>query len=90
MVPQSYVIGLNELQNTVFGEGEDLNPKDFDLNVKVGWVKGLNRLYFYLEAYDDYWDFEDPALRQDIFELVVEGLGNDLGSSLLDKRFPAC
>ena len=26
-----------------------------------------------MEAYDDSWDFTDPGLRQDIFELVVDG-----------------
>lgn len=72
MVPDSYNIGLDELKNTVFGEGEELDPDDFDLNVKVGWVNGLNRLYFYIDAWDDYWDFSDRALRQDIFELVVD------------------
>jgi hypothetical protein len=73
MVPDSFFIGLDELKNTVFGEGEELDPRDFNLKVKVGWVKGLNRLYFFLEAFDDYWDFEDRGLRQDIFELVVDG-----------------
>ena len=72
MVPDSYTIGIEELKNTKFGEGEAQNPKDFDLKVKVGWVKNLNRLYFYIDAYDDYWDFSDPGLRQDIFELVVD------------------
>ncbi len=72
MVPSAYSIGLSELKNTRFGEGEELDPEDFDLNVKVGWVKGLNRLYFYIDAYDDYWDFCDRALRQDIFELVID------------------
>lgn len=72
MVPDSFIVGTDELENTVFGVGEAQDPDDYDLKVKVGWVKGLNRLYFYLEAYDDYWDFEDPALKQDIFELVVD------------------
>lgn len=72
MVPDSYRIGIEELKNTKFGEGKPQDPKDFDLNVKVGWVKGLNRLYFYIDAYDDYWDFTDPVMRQDIFELVVD------------------
>jgi hypothetical protein len=72
MVPDSYTIGLDELKNTKFGEGTDQDPKDFDLKVKVGWVKDLNRLYFFIDAYDDYWDFSSPALRQDIFELVVD------------------
>lgn len=72
MVPDSFIIGTDELVNTVFGEGEEQDPGDYDIKVKVGWVKGLNRLYFYLEIYDDYFDFEDPALKQDIFELVVD------------------
>jgi hypothetical protein len=41
--------------------------------VRVGWVKGLNRLYFLYEATDNYWDFASPDLRNDIFELVVDG-----------------
>lgn len=73
MLPESYTIGLSELKNTRFGEGNKLDPKDFDLKVKVGWAKGLNRLYFYIDAWDDYWDFRDTGLRQDIFELVVDG-----------------
>lgn len=73
MVPDQYSIGLEELKNTRFGEGNALDPNDFDLKVKVGWVKGLNRLYFYIDAYDNYWDFSDPVMRQDIFELVVDG-----------------
>ncbi len=72
MVPDSYTIGTKELKNTKFGEGQEQDPKDFDLNVKVGWVKDLNRLYFFIEAYDNYWDFDDPVLKQDIFELVVD------------------
>lgn len=73
LVPDSYAIGLGELVNTRFGEGKKPDPRDFDLTVKVGWVKGLNRLYFYIDAFDDFWDFSDHALRQDIFELVVDG-----------------
>jgi len=73
IVPDSYTIGTNELKNTKIGEGIPIDLKDFDLNVKVGWVNGLNRLYFYIEAYDNYWDFSDPVMRQDIFELVIDG-----------------
>ncbi len=73
MVPDSYAIGLDQLMDTKFGRGTDLDPKDYDIQVKVGWVKNLNRLYFYVEAYDDYWDFKDNGLRQDIFEVVVDG-----------------
>jgi hypothetical protein len=49
------------------------DPKDLDIKVKVGWVKGLNRLYFLYEAYDNYWDFADPGLHNDTFEVVVDG-----------------
>ena len=39
-----------------------------DLDVKVGWVKGLNRLYFLLyEAYDNYGDFDEHSRHNDIF-----------------------
>lgn len=72
IVPDSFYIGSDQLVNTVHAVGEEQDPADYDLKVKVGWVNGLNRLYFYLEAYDDYWDFDDPALAQDIFELVVD------------------
>ena len=41
------------------GHGTKFEPKDLDIKVKVGWVKGLNRLYFLYEAYDNYWDFAD-------------------------------
>jgi len=73
MVPESYTIGIDELKNTKFGEDKNQDAGDFDLKVKVAWVKDLNRLYFYIDAYDDFWDFKDSALRQDIFELVVDG-----------------
>ena len=43
------------------------------VKVKVGWVKGMNKLYFLYEAYDDYWDFAQAGRHNDIFELVVDG-----------------
>jgi hypothetical protein len=39
--------------------------------VKVGWVKGMNRLYFLYEADDNYWNMYYK--RGDIFEVVVDG-----------------
>ena len=89
MVPDSFYIGSDQLINTVFNEDVPQDPADYDLKVKVGWVNGLNRLYFYLEAYDDYWDFKDPGLYQDIFELVVDADlsgGNFINSSNLNKN----
>jgi hypothetical protein len=84
IVPASYIVDVFELKNIGHGEGEEQNPKDFDLNVKVGWVKGLNRLYFYIDAYDDFWDFEDTGLGQDIFEIVVDGDAS--GGQFIDQK----
>ncbi|MFT6321916.1 MAG: hypothetical protein ACJAT4_002851 [Granulosicoccus sp.] len=72
IVPDSLSVGLDELMDTEYGHGTDLDPTDYNIEVKVAWVKGLNRLYFYIEAEDDYWDFDHHALGQDIFELVVD------------------
>lgn len=75
MVPDSYAIGMSQLVNTEApgGYGTDRDPKDLDVKVKVGWVKGLNRLYVLYEAYDNYWDFSRLDLHNDIFEFVVDG-----------------
>ncbi len=52
MVPNSYAIGMDQLEDTEApgGHGTNRNAKDMDVKVKVGWVKGLNRLYFLYEA----------------------------------------
>jgi hypothetical protein len=73
MVPDSYAIGMDELMDTEQGHGMNHDPKNMDVKVKVGWVKGLNRLYFLYEAYDNYWDFSRSDLHNDIFEVVVDG-----------------
>jgi len=31
------------------------DPKDLDIHVNVGRVRGLNRLYFLYQAWDNYW-----------------------------------
>ena len=72
MVPESYVVTLNDMHDDEHKHDKP-DPKDLDIRVKVGWVKGLNRLYFLYEAYDNYWDFADPGLHNDTFELVVDG-----------------
>jgi len=71
IVPDEYSIGIDQLVDTLYDMKTD--PKDKDISVKVGWVKDLNRLYFLVEAYDDYWDFKETDLHNDIFELVVDG-----------------
>ena len=75
MVPESYAIGMDQLEDTEFpgGHGTERDPKKLDVKVKVGWVKGLNRLYFLYEANKDYWDFSRTDLHNDIFEVVVDG-----------------
>ncbi|WP_305662329.1 PKD domain-containing protein [Daejeonella sp.] len=75
IVDPSYNIGMDQL----WDDRDDsirhrvADPKNLDVNVKVGWVKGMNRLYFLYEAYDDYWDFSSTNLHNDIFEVVVDG-----------------
>jgi len=81
-VPDNYAIGVEELRDTVYDNPVD--KTNFDLTVKVGWVKGFNRLYVLYEAYDDYWDFEKPGLVGDIFEIVVDA---DLSGGPLIANF---
>ena len=70
IVPDAYRVGTEELKDTEAGQQMDKN--DLDISVRVGWVKGLPRLYFLYEAYDDRWDFKRPGLVGDIFEIVVD------------------
>jgi hypothetical protein len=71
IVPDEYSIGTDELKDTV--KNTPLDKKDLDISVKIGWVKGMDKLYFLYEAYDDYWEFEKPGSLNDIFEVVVDG-----------------
>ena len=82
MVPERYVVGTDQLRDDS-GKHPKPDPKTLDVRVRVGWVKGLNRLYFLYEAYDDYWDFSLPGLHNDTFEIVVDGDGS--GGPLIDK-----
>jgi len=83
IVPDDYAIGMDQLVDDT-NPARKPDPKDLDVKVKVGWVKGLNRLYFLYEAYDNYWDFSRPGLHNDIFEVVVDG---DLSGGPLIPRF---
>jgi PKD domain len=82
MVPESYVIGTDQLTDDT-GKYPHPDKKTLDVRVRVGWVKGLNRLYFLYEATDDYWDFSLPGLHNDTFEIVVDGDAS--GGPLIDK-----
>ena len=83
IVPDDYAIGMDQLVDDT-NKDRKPDPKDLDVKVKVGWVKGLNRLYFLYEAHDNYWDFSKPGLHNDIFEVVVDG---DLSGGPLIERF---
>ena len=72
IVPESHVIGTDQLRDDT-RRHPGPNPDTLDVRVRVGWVKGLNRLYFLYEATDDYWDFSRPGLQNDTFEIVVDG-----------------
>jgi hypothetical protein len=83
--PDAYIVGTDQLRDDS-GKGRKVDPKSLDIKVRVAWVAGLNRLYFLYEAWDDHWDFADPGLHNDTFEIVVDG---DLsGGPLVDTLHP--
>ena len=86
IVPDSYSIGSDQLKETVIGIGDKRDPKNLDIQVKVGWVEGQNHLYFLYEAQDDYWDFASEGLHNDIFEVVVDG--DRSGGPLIRQMHP--
>lgn len=76
IVGPEYIYGTDLLSDTEDGIGTNIDPKDKSVKVRVGWVKGLNRLYFLYEADDDYWDFSifpNGGYQNDIFEICVDG-----------------
>src|SRR3954452_874304 len=83
MVPQSYVVGMDQLTDDTKHHAQP-DPKSLDVHVRVGWVKGLNRLYFLYDATKAYWDFALPGLHNDTFEIVVDG---DASGGPLIPRF---
>lgn len=83
--PEDHVVGMDQLWDDS-RKHANADPKNLDVKVKVGWVKGMNRLYFLYEAYDNYWDFSLPDLHNDIFEIVVDG--DQSGGPLIDRFHP--
>lgn len=71
IVPDSYAVGIDEMWDDS-GKHSGIDRSTLDLKVKVGWIDGLNRLYFLYEAYDDFWDFDQLSLRNDTYEVVVD------------------
>lgn len=84
-VPASYTIGMEPMRDDT-GQHKAPNPETLDIEVKVGWVKGMDRLYVLYEAYDNYWDFSLSGLHNDIFELVVDG--DRSGGPFIDRFHP--
>jgi hypothetical protein len=82
VVPDSYAIRTDQFvdDNNTHPAPD---PKNLDVKVRVGWVKGLNRLYFLYEAFDNYWDFALPGLHNDTFEVIVDGDAS--GGPLIDR-----
>lgn len=70
MVPAKYTIDGSHLMDTVMGKGQNLDPKDLAVEVKVAWSPHTNRLYFLYKVYDDMHNFN--LARGDIFEVVVD------------------
>ncbi len=85
MVPKEYIIGNEQLIDDTHKHAI-LDTNNLNVKVRVGWVKGLNRLYFLYEAYDDYWDFSRTDLHHDILELVVDG--DQSGGPFVDRFHP--
>jgi hypothetical protein len=85
MVTGEYVMGNDHLVDDS-GRGRTVDPASLDIKVRVGWVQGLNRLYFLYEAHDDYWDFSGTGLQNDTFEIVVDG--DRSGGPLIDRFHP--
>jgi hypothetical protein len=72
MVGDEYAI-TGDMMTADDGSGSHPDPRSLTVKVRVGWVKGLNRLYVLYEATDDYWDFGEPGIHNDTFELAVDG-----------------
>jgi hypothetical protein len=85
MVPKEYIIGNDQLRDDE-KKHATLDTNNLNVKVRVGWVKGMNRLYFLYEAYDNYWDFSRTDLHHDIFEIVVDG--DQSGGPLIEQFHP--
>lgn len=71
-VPDSYAVTFDSLVDNS-GHYRFSDKSLPDVKVKVGWVKGLNKLFFLVELWDDCWIYENSIRCCDIFEVVVDG-----------------
>ena len=72
IVPDTYSVTIDDMWDDT-GKHKAVDRSTLDVKVKVGWVNGLNRLYFLYEACDDFWDFDQLGLHNDTYEIVVDG-----------------
>ncbi len=61
IVPAGFTYGTDMLLDVEDERNVPIDTADLDVRVRVGWVRGLNRLFFLYEAYDNYWDFPRPT-----------------------------
>jgi hypothetical protein len=85
LVPAGYIVDSDQLTED-FGKFSKIDTTDLNVKIRVGWVKGMNRLYVLYEAYDNYWDFTHADLHHDIFEFVVDG--DFSGGPFIDRFHP--
>jgi hypothetical protein len=83
IVPDDYAIGLDQMVDDM-GHYKTPDLNRLNATVKVGWVKGMNQLYFLYQATKSYWDFSLPGLKNDIFEVVVNG--DTSGGPFIDEQ----
>ncbi len=97
IVPDEYRYGndvLIDVESDVPGHDiprlTPVDPANTNIQVRVGWVKGLNRLYFLYEAYDDYWYYDTTEAGNDMFEICVDAdrSGGDFIFSVFDDDHP--
>jgi hypothetical protein len=76
IVGEQYTYRTDLLNCKDAGYPGKMDKADLDISVRVGWVKGLDRLYFLYEAYDNYWDFslysDKRGYQNDIFEISLD------------------
>ena len=85
VVPAHYEIGMDQLWDDS-KKHPSVDTANLKVDVMVGWVNGLSRLYFLVEVVDDFWDFSGPGLRNDTYELVVDG--DQSGGPFIDRFHP--
>ena len=60
--PRALQSATDQLRDTVNNTPAD--TKDLDVKVKVGWVKGLNRLYFLIRSLRQLLGFQEQRSAQ--------------------------